>query len=90
MWKVEFTTRFLKELSKLPEHNRQRAEKIVFEELLTDNPFSLGYIERMKGYTGKFKIRIGDYRIGLTIDNHKRTIICMRIAHRREIYHIFP
>ena len=44
----------------------------------------------MKGYKDKYKIRIGDYRIGLTIDKKQKLIICQRIAHRREIYQIFP
>ena len=44
----------------------------------------------MKGYKDKYKIRVGDYRIGLTIDKQQKLIICHRIAHRREIYQIFP
>lgn len=51
MWKVEYTKRFLKELSEAPEKIRIQAEGIVFEELLADNPFSLGYMERMRGYS---------------------------------------
>ncbi|WP_330203297.1 hypothetical protein [Cyanobacterium sp. Dongsha4] len=38
----------------------------------------------------EYKIRIGDYRIGLTINKKQKIIICERIAHRREIYQIFP
>jgi mRNA interferase RelE/StbE len=68
MWKVEYTKRFLKELSALPKEIRSQAEDIVFEELLTSNPFSLGFLERMRGYPDKYKIRLGDYRIGITID----------------------
>ena len=44
----------------------------------------------MKGYKDKYKIRVGDYRIGLTLDKQNQTIICQRVAHRREIYKIFP
>jgi len=57
MWKVEYTKRFLKELSRLPSEIQVQAEKIVFKELLTDNPFETGYLERMRGYSGKYKIR---------------------------------
>ena len=64
MWKVEYTKRFLKELSELPKEMRAQAEGIVFGELLTANPFSLGYLERMTGFPDKYKIRIGNYRIG--------------------------
>jgi len=63
---------------------------IVFQELEYGNPFELGYIEKMKGYTDKYKIREGNYRIGLTINKKDKIIICERVAHRREIYQIFP
>jgi mRNA interferase RelE/StbE len=89
MWKVEYTKRFLKELSGLPKEIQSQAEGIVFKDLLATNPFSLGYLERMTGYPNKYKIRIGSYRIGLTIDKQNRLIICQRIAHRKDIYRIF-
>ena len=90
MWKVEYTKRFLKELSKLPREVQARAEKIVFEELLSTNPFNLGYLEHMKGYANKYKVRIGKYRIGITLDKSNKLIICLRVAHRKDIYKIFP
>jgi mRNA interferase RelE/StbE len=90
MWKVEYTKRFLKELSELPKEIRIQAEGIVFGELPTTNPFSLGYIERMIGYPNKYKIRIGNYRIGISIDKQEKLIICQRIAHRKDMYRIFP
>lgn len=90
MWKVEYTKRFLKELSRLPNEIRVQAEKIVFGELLSSNPFELGYLERMTGYPDKYKIRIGKYRIGIAIDKTKKVLICQRVAHRKDIYKVFP
>ncbi len=90
MWKVEYTRRFLRELSKLPNKIQVQAEKIVFEELPSVNPFALGYLEHMTGYPDKYKIRIGQYRIGITINKSLKLLICQRIAHRRDIYKIFP
>ncbi len=90
MWKVEYTKRFLKELSKLPKEMQAKAEKIVFEELLSANPFGLGYLEHMAGYPDKYKIRIGTYRIGITIDKTNKLLICQRIVHRKDIYRVFP
>ena len=90
MWKVEYTKRFLKELSELPKEIRVQAEGIVFGDLLTDDPFSLGYLERMTGYPGKYKLRIGSYRIGISIDKQRNLLICQRVAHRKDIYRIFP
>ena len=90
MWKVEYKKRFLKELSKLPEDVQAQAEKVVFEELIGENPFDLGYLEQMKGFPGKYKIRIGNYRIGMTIDKQKKEIVFIRIANRKDIYRFFP
>ncbi len=90
MWKTEYKRTFLKELSKLPAETRTRIEKIVFKELICENPYILGYIEKLKGHENKFKIRVSDYRIGLTIDNKNKTIILNRVANRKDIYKIFP
>lgn len=90
MWKIEYNKRFLKEFVSLPQDIQTRVSLIVFEQLESENPFSLGYLQKMKGYTDKYKIRVGDYRIGVTVSKEKQTIICQRIAHRREIYQIFP
>ncbi len=90
MWKIEYNKRFLKDLVSLPQDIQTRVSLIVFEQLESENPFSLGYLQKMKGYTDKYKIRVGDYRIGVTVSKEKHTIICQRIAHRREIYQIFP
>ena len=73
MWKIEYTKRFLKELSKLPKEVQAKAENMVFEELLSTNPFDLG-----------------KYRIGITIDKTNKFLICQRIAHRKDIYKVFP
>lgn len=90
MWEIEYKKVFLKELSKLPENEQERIEKIVFDEITTTNPFQYKYIEKMKGYPDKYKIRVGNYRIGLTIDTKLKIIIFNRVAHRKDIYKIFP
>jgi mRNA interferase RelE/StbE len=77
-------------LAQLPKDTQSRVEPIVFSELKSDNPFELGYLKKMKGYKDKYKIRVGDYRVGLTLDKKSQTMICQRVAHRREIYQIFP
>jgi mRNA interferase RelE/StbE len=90
MWKVEYTKRFYKDMAVLSKAMQERIEPIVFEDLETDNPFELGFLEKMKGYSDKYKFRVGDYRVGLTVDKENQVIICERVAHRREIYRIFP
>lgn len=90
MWKVEYTKRFLKDLADLPEDMQARIEPIVFQELESENPFDIGYLEKMKGYDDKYKIRLGSYRIGISVDKDTQTLVCQRVAHRKDIYRIFP
>ena len=90
MWKTEYKKTFLKDLSCLPSGIRIRIEEIVFKELICENPYELGYIEKLRGYGDKYKIRAGDYRIGLTLDTKNKTIILNRVANRKDIYKIFP
>lgn len=47
MWRVEYTKRFLKELAALPQVIQVRVETIVFQELESENPFDLGYLEKL-------------------------------------------
>lgn len=90
MWQVEYTKTFLKDLADLPTAIQERVEPIVFQQLESEHPFNLGYLEKMKGYADKYKIRVGDYRIGITLVKETQTLICQRIAHRKDIYRVFP
>ena len=90
MWRVEYQKRFLKELARLQPAVRKRAEVIAFEEMPRSNPFQLGYVEKMTGYKDKYKIRIGEFRMGLTIDSKISLITFERVADRKDIYRVFP
>lgn len=80
---------FLKELSKIPKKERQKVEKLLFDEVenYTDL-YQIPKIGKLKGYSNYFKIRIGDYRIGLRFAND--TFTFERILHRKDIYKVFP
>ncbi|NJL29744.1 MAG: type II toxin-antitoxin system RelE/ParE family toxin [Thermoanaerobaculia bacterium] len=89
-WRVEYTRIFLRELAHLPTDVRQRAEKIAFSEDFATGPAALGRIQKLQGYKDKYRIRIGDYRVGVEISYADKLIVFRRIAHRREIYRVFP
>ena len=42
----------------------------------------------MKGVENRYRLRVGDYRIGLAAD--AATVEFVRILHRRDIYKFFP
>jgi len=87
--KIEYRKKFLKELSKIHKMERLRIESFVFNELPKANSiFELRNIEQMKGYPSYYKIRFGQYRIGLKIQDDK--VILERALHRKDIYRYFP
>lgn len=45
-------------------------------------------IKAGEGYAGRYRIRIGDYRIGIEVNED--VIEVMGILHRREFYRYFP
>ena len=87
--KVEYRKTFLKELALLPSSIRKNIEAFVFDELPKMESLSQsGKIEKMKGYNSFYKIRFGNYRIGIRAEN--KTIILERVLHRKDIYKYFP
>jgi mRNA interferase RelE/StbE len=86
---VEYRKQFLKELAKVPPYQRAVIENFVFNELPSSKSFSESKkIERLTGYPGYFKIRFGDYRVGLHIEGE--LLVLERVLHRKEIYRYFP
>jgi len=87
--KVEYRKRFLKELAQLPKNPRTEVEKFVFEVLPEAATLALiGKVEQMKGYKHFFKVRFGNYRLGLQLVDE--VLIVEIIAHRKEVYKFFP
>ncbi len=86
---VRFKKRFLKELATLPSPYRKEVETFVFEKLPAAKALAeVGSIQAMKGYHGFYKIRFGDWRLGLRLDND--ILYVERVLHRKEIYRYFP
>lgn len=81
---------FLKDLSKVvPVRRRIQIEEFVFVELpMLSSIESYGKIEKMKGHKNYYKIRFGEYRVGLFIDGP--IVELRRVLNRKEIYKFFP
>jgi len=45
-------------------------------------------IKKLKGSTDFYRIRLGDFRIGIVISNKEVELI--RLLHRKDIYRYFP
>jgi len=53
-----------------------------------DDIMSIKNIKKLKGSNKFYRIRIGDFRIGIIIDNN--IVEFIRCLHRKDIYKYFP
>ena len=45
--------------------------------------------KKIRGYTSLYRIRIGDYRMGIEVKSNDEAVL-LRFLHRKEIYRYFP
>ncbi|HEY4721787.1 MAG TPA: type II toxin-antitoxin system RelE/ParE family toxin [Anaerolineae bacterium] len=45
-------------------------------------------IKKLQGGTNYYRIRVGDYRVGLVVESD--TVTFVRFLHRKDIYRYFP
>jgi len=87
---VEFDKSFYKSLKQI--HNTRilgRLKRIIIEIEKSSSLQDLPNIIKLTGFANYYRIRIGDYRVGIEL-NDKTTIRFIIIAHRKDIYKIFP
>ena len=72
-----------RDLKKLSADLHSRVVDVLFS--LEQNPRPLG-ISKLTGSVNLWRIRLGDYRILFEIDDTTKTVLVLRIAHRRDVY----
>jgi mRNA interferase RelE/StbE len=86
----EFKKSFAKDLKK-------KAKRIELRSRIQDTILGIGNakniseiknLKKLKAEENNYRIRLGDYRIGLKIEDE--TVIFVRFLHRKEIYRYFP
>ncbi len=87
--KVDFKKSFTKDLKKIRDKDLLQQVKEVIEEVEQAlNLQGVSNLKQLKGGGSYFRIKIGDYRIGLMMEDD--TVIFVRFLHRKEIYRYFP
>ena len=86
---VQFRASFSKDLRSIKNKNlldriRETIEYIEKAQKLPD----IANLKKLKGGSIYYRIRVGEYRIGLTIEND--TVAFVRFLNRKEIYRYFP
>ena len=86
---VRFHKSFTKDLSKIRDKSiRKKIKKAILK--LENSPSfdKITNIKAIKGEKNAYRLRAGDYRIGLYLKSDSIELI--RVAHRKDIYDLFP
>ena len=87
--KAEFKKSFLKEIKKLRDKNlKNSVANCIIEVETATNLQQIKNFKKLIGYDIYYRIRIGNYRIGLKIEN--QTVFFVTIDDRKDIYKRFP
>jgi len=87
--KVAFRDSFRRDLSAIRAKSLLKRVREVIETVETaDSLPILPNLKSLKGSRNYFRVRIGDYRIGLAIQED--TVIFVRFLNRKDIYRYFP
>ena len=79
-YKIEIDKRAVKFISKQPKPQRERILKAIYK-----LPYT-GDIKAMQGYSGYFRLRVGDYRIIYNVNDNILLINVVEIGNRGDIY----
>ena len=88
--KLEFKKSFVKDLKKRKTDRPllERVRKIIQEVEESQDIHGIRNLKKLKTQGSHYRIRIGDYRLGLVIEDD--TACFVRFLHRSEIYKYFP
>ena len=87
--KVHFHENFNKDLLKQKDAALAKQVRKLILRLENIHNFSdIPNVKKLQGGANYFRIRLGDYRIGIIREGDAITL--MRILHRKEIYRYFP
>lgn len=86
---IRIDTTFEKDLRKIKSKPLDQKVALLIREIITAESLTeIRNLKQLKGSDIHYRIRLGDYRVGLIVSG--KTLILVRILHRKEIYRFFP
>jgi mRNA interferase RelE/StbE len=87
--KTEFLKQFIRDIDKLSVQSvRNEVIKAINNVEDSASPAGIRGLKKLSGCKNAFRIKIGDYRIGVFIE--KDIVEFARVVHRKDIYKVFP
>lgn len=87
---VLFDRSFGKSLDKLKDKQiKERLKTLIVSMEKAETIGDLPALKAMKGHTGFYRIRLGDFRVGFELTGQNEILLIL-VAHRKDIYKRFP
>jgi mRNA interferase RelE/StbE len=87
--KTEFKTSFLKAIKKVKDIQlKDDIIRAIINVESAEDIKQISQLKKLKGYHHYYRIKIGNYRIGIKIDSG--IVFFVDVDHRNNIYRIFP
>ena len=87
--KLRVDARFDRDLKRIRNADLlRRVDRVIVDIERASAISEIPRIERLTARGNFFRVRVGDYRVGIEVDGDVVTLI--RFGHRREIYRRFP
>jgi len=84
MYRIVYPRSLIKDTKTIPDKELMRIKRAI--EKLRDFP-DISNIRKLQSHPlADFRIRVGKYRVLFDVDNSKKRIIILRIAHRKDVY----
>jgi mRNA interferase RelE/StbE len=85
----KFESRFEKDLKLVRDRNLlEKLKQVILACKQVETLGEINNLKKMQGYDGFYRIRLGDYRVGIEVLENE--IIFARFLHRKDIYKFFP
>jgi mRNA interferase RelE/StbE len=86
---VEFKSSFVRDLKHIRDKALKERVKETIELVEQAQSFpEIGNVKKLRGGDRYYRIRIGDYRLGLVLEDD--TVTFVRFLHRKDLYRYFP
>ncbi|WP_339787878.1 MAG: type II toxin-antitoxin system RelE family toxin [Imperialibacter sp.] len=86
---VVYLKRFSKDLNKITQPKDRKAIAEVIEQVKQAEKIEeLPGVKKLAGFDNAFRLRSGNYRIGVFMEGN--IVQFARVAHRKDIYKMFP
>jgi mRNA interferase RelE/StbE len=87
--RVVFLNSFKKDLNTItPIKVKEKVKAVILAIEGAASIKELTHLKKLKGHPNAYRIRIGDYRLGLYIEN--KQVVLVRFVKRNDIYKVFP